>query len=1036
MLQPNEFKIYNASAGAGKTYTLVKEYLSILLSNPNPSAFESILAITFTNKAANEMKERILQQLLNFSKPDFQSNSDLMNLSEELKLEPEKIHEKSKGIITKILHNYSRFSVSTIDKFNLRLMKSFAQDMGLTSNFNVEMDLNLLLENAVNMLYSKIGEDELLTSVLIENALDNLNENRSWDITRELIKNSETLYADKHLVNLAMLQKFSLKEFNEFRKTVFQNVKKIKNNLVQTGNSALNLIESNGIQIDDFAYGKTGFIGFFIHLANERFDFPGNRHTNFKEITDSTKFTSAKASSYAETVIPEIVPQLIELSDNAIELLKNLALWEGIQKTIVSLSVINEVEKSLKELKSEQNIIPISEFNKIISENLREQPSGFIYERIGNRFHHYFIDEFQDTSQLQWENFNPLLENARSTSDTIMLVGDPKQSIYRWRGGNPDLMINLVETSEQQNVTIENLPKNWRSFDQIIDFNNHFYTFCADSISDENYKNLYRDGNKQTSNHKKGGYVEIQLIERENTEQYIEESLEKILEYITNLLNLGFDYQDIAIIHRTKNHGKIIADFLAENQIPLISSESLLVKNSPEIQILEQFFKWISNPEDLQAKSSFLIQLNHYKNLISEDFSSDLKNLIHQNKQKTFDFLKLQEIDLEFVNQPSISLYDFCEKSIQAFGFGENSSSGNSYLMAFLDFILEFSNQNEYSLSSFLEHWEEKKNKLSISLPEGLNAVQLMTIHKAKGLEFQAVILPFADWENTVKYPKFWIPVEDKELPVKSFMMDSFQSGKLEQISPEIAEIIQKERLDFEMENLNLLYVATTRAVEQLYIISEKLKPNSKREDVSRLLNDFVAKENPQNDFVSIGNQARISVKSQKSLERIKIPLEFTNWEEKILISKESSKRWKKKKEIVYGELIHELMASVKIENDIEKTIENALISGLIKENEKLKIQELMNQIVQHSELKNYFQNDLVVFTERDFVDENGEIFRPDRIILNGNSCTIIDYKTGGELPKHIAQVDYYAENLEKSGYEIENKFLVYVGEEISVKRI
>src|SRR5690606_11969158 len=532
-----------------------------------------------------------------------------------------------------------------------------------SSNFNVEMDLNLLLENAVNLLYSKIGEDELLTSVLVENALDNLNENRSWDITRDLIKNSETLYADKHLANLAMLQKFSLGEFNEFRKTVFQNVKNTKNDLVQIGNSALKLMESNGIQIEDFAYGKTGFIGFFIHLANEKFDFPGNRHTNFKEITDSTKFTSAKASSHAKSMIPEIVPQLFELSDNAIKLLKNLVLWEGIQKTVVSLSVINEVEKSLKELKSEQNIIPISEFNKIISENLREQPSGFIYERIGNRFHHYFIDEFQDTSQLQWENFSPLLENARSTSDTIMLVGDPKQSIYRWRGGNPDLMINLIETSEQQKITLENLPKNWRSFDQIIDFNNQFYTFCADSISNENYKNLYRNGNKQISNHKKGGYVEIQLIEKTDTEQYTADTLQKILEFITNLLNLGFDYQDIAIIHRTKSQGKLIAGFLAENQIPLVSSESLLVKNSPEIQILECFFKWISNTEDLPATSSCLIQLNHYKNFNSEDFNLDLKNLIHQTQVFTFDFLKSQTIDLEFMNQPSISLYDFTEKA-------------------------------------------------------------------------------------------------------------------------------------------------------------------------------------------------------------------------------------------------------------------------------------------------------------------------------------------------------------------------------------
>src|SRR5690606_30982551 len=203
------------------------------------------------------MKERILQQLVNFSKPDFQSNSDLMKLSEELKIEPEKINEKSKEIITKILHNYSRFSVSTIDKFNLRLMKSFAQDLGLSSNFNVEMELDTLLEDSINQLFSKIGEDETLTSVLIEIAIDNLNENRSWDISRELIQNAKTLYSDTHLVKLANLQKFNLEEFNEFRKTVYRNVSTQKNKLIEIGKKAFQILDTNQISVDDFSYGNS-----------------------------------------------------------------------------------------------------------------------------------------------------------------------------------------------------------------------------------------------------------------------------------------------------------------------------------------------------------------------------------------------------------------------------------------------------------------------------------------------------------------------------------------------------------------------------------------------------------------------------------------------------------------------------------------------------------------------------------------------------------------------------------------------------------
>ena len=231
MLQPNEFKIYNASAGAGKTYTLVKEYLSILLSSPNPFAFESILAITFTNKAANEMKERILQQLVNFAQPNSIQNQDLIALATELNLNPEEIQERAQKILVKILHNYSRFSVSTIDKFNLRLMKSFAQDLGLSANFNVEMELNKLLEESVNQLFSKIGEDEVLTSVLIEIALDNLFENRSWDLTKELVKQAKGLYSDSHLEKIAKLQSFNLEEFNQFRRVVFQKVSQKKKTL-------------------------------------------------------------------------------------------------------------------------------------------------------------------------------------------------------------------------------------------------------------------------------------------------------------------------------------------------------------------------------------------------------------------------------------------------------------------------------------------------------------------------------------------------------------------------------------------------------------------------------------------------------------------------------------------------------------------------------------------------------------------------------------------------------------------------------------
>ncbi len=1028
MLQPNEFKIYNASAGAGKTYTLVKEYLSILLSSPLPHSFESILAITFTNKAANEMKTRILEQLARFSQPNFEENKDLKILSTELNLSPEILHQRAKETLTKILHNYSRFSVSTIDKFNLRLMKSFAQDLGLSSNFNVEMELDALLEDSVNQLFSKIGEDEILTSVLIEIALDNLNENRSWDISRELIQNAKTLYSDSHLVKLSKLQQFDLEEFNQFRKTVFRNVSTQKNNLISIGKKAFEMLRNHQLSPDDFSYGNSGFIGFFSKLQNEIFEFPGSRHTAFKENTNPEKWCSGKTSSIAQNSIEQIAPELISLSNQALEILRDLAVWQGIQKTITSLSIINEVEKSIETIKEDNNVLLISEFNKLISTNLQKQPSGFIYERIGNRFHHYFIDEFQDTSTLQWQNLWPLVENARASSDTVMLVGDAKQSIYRWRGGNPEQMMDLIQNKDALHISVENLPRNWRSHQNIIEFNNQFYTQIAENLTVEEYKNLYSDGNQQLSNDKKGGYVQLNFIPKKKDEiegyNYAEAVLEQLSANLNSALEQGFNLGEIAILHRTKAEGKKIAEFLSEKNIPIISSESLLLANSPDIQIIELFFKTISNEEDKVSKAQFLIRLNELKHHPFADITEKIQSVLNKNLFALKEFLAEIDIDISFAFSPSVSLYDFTEKTIKDFHLGESETA---YLQYFLDFILEYSMQNEYNLQRFLEHWEIQREKLSISSPEGINAVQLMTIHKSKGLEFPVVMIPFADWGDRMKVDKFWIPVQKEELPFEEFIVDSF--GNLENVSDEIKEIIDNERNEFLLDNLNLLYVATTRAVEQLYISA----PKDVKSGIAVYFNEQFKGEN---EIVLKGEKGRISQAKESETSSEILPFVVENWENRIQISRESSKRWKKKKEIVYGDLVHGLMEFIYTEKDMEAVLQSALNAGEISEEEMPEMKNRMLEILHHPDLIHYFSEDYKILNERDFVNESGKVFRPDRLVINENRCTIIDYKTGGEKPEHIRQMNEYASNLEKMSYQIEKKLIVYIGEGIEVKEV
>lgn len=1030
MLQPNEFKIYNASAGAGKTYTLVREYLSILLTDSNPYKFESILAITFTNKAANEMKERILKKLVEFASDNYNEIPDLEIFSNELNLHNDVIHLRSKEILSKILHNYSRYSVSTIDKFNLRLMKSFAQDMGLSVNFNVEMDLENLLEESVNQLFSKIGEDELLTSILIEIAIDNLEENRSWDITRELISNAKGLYSDTHLEKLANLQKYDLELFNQFRRTVYQKVASKKNQLRKIAWDTLDLINQNGISVDEFSGGKNGIPGFFAKFLNDKFDFPTATHIKSIENTDPDKFAAGKSLETSILKIQAVFPEIKVRFHESMKILQDLPLWESIQKTVAALSIINEVEKSVESIKEDNNVLLISEFNKLISSNLQKQPSGFIYERIGNRFHHYFIDEFQDTSTLQWQNLNPLIENARAGSDTVMLVGDAKQSIYRFRGGNPEQMVNLIKEKIKNNISVENLPKNWRSYDNIIKFNNRFYTSIAQDLPTDDYKNLYLEGNNQDFNHKKGGYVQLNLIEKnDGTEIYQVDTLNQVLSNINSALEQGFQLSEITILHRTNAHGKLIAEFLSQENIQVISAESLLVANSSEIQLIELFFKTISNEEDLVSRAQFLIELNESGRIKNEDITSEIQPLLNQDLIQLKDYLSKYQIDINFIFEPSLSLYDFTEKTILNLGLGKN---GSAYVQYFLDFVLEYSIQNEYNLQRFLEHWEEKKLKLSISMPEGINAINLMTIHKSKGLEFPVVILPFVDWGERMQPPKFWVPLKDEELPFEEFIVDAF--GNLENVSPEIAQIIENERNEFELDNLNMLYVATTRAVEQLYVITQKLKPNSNNKGISQYFNNYVS--GSENEIILEGEKKRISIPVNKKNATDIIPFISESWNEKIRISKESSKRWQKRKSIVYGELIHDFMKFIYTEKDIEPTLQNIINSGLIQKNESREIKKLIMEIVNHNQLKSYFSEDYQSINERDFIGESGEIYRPDRVSVKNNNCTIIDYKTGNESSAHKSQIETYAKNFMKSGYEVKNKFLVYIGEEIIVREV
>ncbi len=1021
MINPGEFKIYNASAGSGKTFTLVRNIIILLLKSKKDNWFEYILAITFTNKAANEMKERILKNLKELADPHKKNDKYLIDLSKELGIQSDIIQDKAHKILVNILHNYSKFSISTIDKFNLRLIKSFAQDLGLAMNFDVEIDSKELIEQAVNLLYAKIGENEQLTNTIIDIALENMNEDRSWDVRKSLTESANQLSNDVHLEHIQNLAEFSLTDFNLYRKQIIANFRKTINNYQNIFDEYQQLMQTNGLTIADL-HGKSRSIGSLFAKFNQ---YDGKKiieptATNSKDIIEENFLTKNHAALQLFDDFKRLYLEVLKLNQDYI-------LSKALIKNINAISLLNEIKKSLEEIKSENNTLLINEFNALISKNLQDQPIPFIYEKIGSKYKHYFIDEFQDTSILQWDNLRPLIENAHSQEDTIMLVGDVKQSIYRWRGGNPNQMIDLID--DWPDLILENLETNWRSYENIITFNNWLYEFFGRNLTWEKYREIYEISSQQKLNHKKNGYVNVRFLEKDEALTFEEKNLDSIDEIISNALKNNFSLNEIAILVRTNAQGILVAEYLAEKKYPIISNDSLLLKNSPEILFLESILKVANQPKDKQNIAKGIL-LAHQIGLIKpEDFTETIQESI---KNPLVSFIKTYQnfgFDLKFIQDENRSLYDFIEELIRVFPF---EKSADAYLYAFLDEVLDFCSKNESNIQSFLEHWKTKRERLSIQTPKGIDAIQIMTIHKSKGLEFPVVILPFVNYQVKTN-SNIWIPLEKTEdQPFDSFYVTVTKDLKNLENDAIKNSVVIEENLN-QLDTFNTFYVATTRAVEQLYILAEMPPEKHNLNKVNQLLYDFLKSKNLVNDELNIdvlGENKRFSTK-EKDAEKVKeIPFFSNDWTNNLIISTNSEKNQKTKDLTAFANGVHEILSEIKSFDDIQTAIDKGKLNGIIRSEDENDLIKIVTNVTEHPLLKKYFDKNLVILNERDFIDQDGQFFRADRVVIDEKKLSIIDYKTGNQDLKHHAQIDHYANFFRNLGYEIEHKILIYIANE------
>ena len=1043
------FQLYNASAGSGKTYTLTKEYLKILLVAPANDAYKKILAITFTNKAVEEMKSRIVESLIAFTEDEVsEKTADFMQeIACEIKLDVHSIKLKSRKILKNLIHNYAAFDISTIDKFTHRIIRTFTQDLNLPTNFDVTLDTDELLKNAIDVVVAKAGEDEQLTNILINFAKSKADDDKSWDVSADIYEVSKLILNEEHFFNFGKLSDKSVDDFTKIAKKIKLKIENNKLKIKENSKKILDDFAKNDITDKDFL-NKT-FYNHILNLHNEKatdYDFVNDREITSPKTSGKIEIIESLSASWKQKLT------IIYSAQN------ENALFDLIIKNMIPLSLINVIYQEYKQLQEDQNVLSISDFNTIIHNEIKDQPAPFIYERLGDRYRHYFIDEFQDTSQLQWENFVPLIDNALASEDldgtkgSLMIVGDPKQSIYRWRGGKAEQFIGLSQDENpfsNKDKRVKNLPKNYRSYSEVIDFNNQFFQFLSGEFTNEAYQKLYQETANQEVNSKKGGFVSLsflnddieiseEIAENETITEKDKQYLSKTLEIIQSSIANGFEYSDMVLLTRKTRNGVLLANFLTENNIPIISSETLLIQNASEVKFIVNFLEYLDSANNQESKINWLYYVAKEK--VSKEniheFIVGAKDLSETDLEK---YLSDFNCTISFENCRKKSLYEAVENIVHVF---LKEKTTISYVQYFLDLVLERNVKYQTSIADFLDYWKKTGFQKSIPSPEGEKAIRIMTIHKSKGLEFPIVIYPFADDELKSKFPQnIWIPMEDETIDMPQALVK--QNKALEKYNETSNEIYQTKSQEEILDTINVLYVALTRAEEQLYIISSyKMisggKISTTRTLATYFINFLQQKANfsiEQKDYV-FGNskrqsQPKLFSKNKAEIHAVANALDFSS----IKIAKKEALMWGTLQQdaIEFGNILHQILSYIITKNDLQFALTKSLDEGLIQFSQKTIFEEKINQIINHPELEDFFNINHTVFTEHNIISPNEINLKPDRLVLHNNEAFLIDYKTGSPEEKHKNQIENYARLIEKMKLTVVKKVLLYIGEELKI---
>jgi len=1053
MIDEKPLKILSASAGSGKTFSLVQNYLEITLKDDDAAyKFSKILAMTFTNKAAWEMKERIIEALdliaylsSDETSKEYKKALGLLEITaKNLKKEPLEIIKRASFLLSLILHNYEDFSVMTIDKFNLRLIRTFAKELNLNEDFEVVISTDDYIAQVVEEIMSQIGTEEQseMTKLAVNYAKTNFEEGDKWDFKSNLIDFSKLLgkEVNYHFVDRIKKMSFESSDFQE----ILKEIRHLREKYERLKKELISLFESHNISEEELPGKTIGIYGFYTnHLLK-------NELTDPKEPSNTILKTLSRENIKEAHRFPDDLRNLtIRYFEKEQLMAEEYFILNTLRKNFHNLAFLKYIAETIDQLRERDGVLLISEFNKLISNLLFQENAPFIYERIGTRFEHYLLDEFQDTSRLQLINLIPLLHDSIGNNYQNLIVGDPKQAIYRFRNGLVEQFIELPRIYNPENDREiertadffemmgekDSLKHNWRSGKEIVHFNNSFFTLFSKYLPNE-FGDYYNDV-VQSPMGKEDGFVRFDFWnsneDEENKDvieaQYIRKTIEQLKEE-------GYKYGDICILSRNRKDAARWADGLVNNEFPIavVSADSLKVSADLAVSVFINFLKFRRSPRLKTVQMQFAVD---YLKLLDEDpllvlskFTNDTYNYFEYLEFINTYFDSEDRFFFDYEN-----MYDLGQEFLRLFELNELE---NPYLNCLMGVLLEFDLRNGPDLRAFLEYWEKEGAKKSIQVPDNDNAVKIMTAHTAKGLEFPIVILPSVSWDfikNVSKDSAFY--EVDEELIYTNFTSKKFAPG----IVQKNVELEKNRRF---LDDTNLLYVAMTRPVDRMYILLDTHLSISAKKDISssgsinHYVTDLLKNKNldlapkKEDDLgVEFGKIPAIE-ESKKDARNAYFPKylkDFLWFPELSFMDEEQRNDDSIDRERRFGRQLHLVLSKIKNVDDISSVFSDLIKRDLIESDFIEDLEKSVETVLSIPEYHELLTGDYQDLAEQDVIYGEEEIKRPDRLFIKNKSVTIIDFKSGKSTEMDKRQLIQYREILKEMGFEEIKGQLIYTSE-------